>query len=272
MASTWHVDESVWAAYAAGELDPVAEASVDAHVAGCAECRVGARALVPEPALEPVWAGISAAVRRPERPWVLRLLRRFGVEEDDLTLLGAADGFSMPWAVAVGSALVTVVLAAMVPSRQDLIFLMCGPLVPMLAVAAAFDATDPLRELTTATPYSKLRLVLLRTAATLAVALPATLAIGLGLPGLEPIAFAWLLPAFALTLTSLMAMTWLAPWPASAAVAGAWAVAVSTVNASGGVATLSSAVTQLTMLGVAVLMSGALVLRTSTHRIAGGEG
>jgi hypothetical protein len=272
MSGTWHVEDNVWAAYAAGGLDPVAVASVDAHVAGCAQCRGTARRYVPPPALEPVWTGISARVRRPELSWALRLLSRCRVQDDDLTLLGAAGGFSLPWAVAVGSALLTVVLAALVPSRQDLIFLLLSPLVPVLAVAAAFDATDPLRALTSATPYSKLRLVLLRTTATLAVAVPSTLAIGLGLPGLEAIAFAWLLPALALTLTALMAMTWLAPWPASAVVAAGWALAVWTADTAGTVGALSSSTTQLAMSTVAVLMSAALVLRSTTHRIAGGEG
>ena len=41
---SWHVEQHTWEAYSMGHLDPVAEASVEAHVTGCAQCRdVGPR-------------------------------------------------------------------------------------------------------------------------------------------------------------------------------------------------------------------------------------
>ena len=39
----WHVEESMWEAYAAGLLDLSVQASVDTHVAGCAHCRAAAK-------------------------------------------------------------------------------------------------------------------------------------------------------------------------------------------------------------------------------------
>ena len=43
---SWHLEQHTWDAYAAGRLDPVAEASVEAHVTGCAQCRDAAEAVL----------------------------------------------------------------------------------------------------------------------------------------------------------------------------------------------------------------------------------
>ncbi len=109
-------------------------------------------------------------------------MRRLGVAPDDVVVVSAADAFLVPWAVAVGFAVVSacvVGLAGLGPASRDAAFLALAPLVPVLAVVASYDALDPLREVMAPTPYSKLRLALLRATAALAVAVPATMAIGL---------------------------------------------------------------------------------------------
>ncbi len=268
----WHVEEAVWRAYVAGGLDTVAEASVDAHVIRCARCQGAARTYAPASTLESVWSEVSAEIARPELPRTVRWLRRLGVPEDDLVTLAAADGFLVPWALAVGCALACVAVAAMAPAWDDVVFVLTAPLIPVLAVVAAFDATDPLRALAVTTPYSKLRLALLRTAATLVVALPATMAIGLIIPGLRPFAFSWLLPALALTFATLALLTWMRPWTASGFVAAAWTTVVLTASGSTEVALLTGESAQMAYAAALVLSSTAWVLRTSTVRLAGGNG
>jgi hypothetical protein len=268
----WHVDERLWQAYAAGRLDEIAEASIDAHVTGCPICRETARSMVQPVVTEALWQGIRDEVRRPELPRVLRWMQGLGWREDDLVLLAAAGGFYLPWALAVGAALVCVNITAMAPVSAEGTFLLLAPLIPVLAVVAAFDATDPLRLLATASPYSKLRLALLRTTTTLAVSFPATMAIGLGLPGLDALAFSWLLPSLALTSCALVLLTWWGPWTAAGAVAVAWSTVVIGTWSAAETSSLTGATVQLGFVLVALLMATALVLRTTTFKLLGGEG
>src|SRR5262249_30862260 len=68
---------------------------------------------------------------------------------------------------------------------------------------------DPALEPELVTPYPALRLVLLRTIAVLALALPAVLLFGLLVPGQT--AFAWLLPALGFVAVVPGAATWVSP-------------------------------------------------------------
>lgn len=265
----WHVDGQLWQAYAAGRLDQVAEASIDAHVNGCTTCQAGARAAVSPATTEELWRGIQAEVRRPELPRTLRWLRRLGVREDDLALLAASDGFLLPWATAVGSALVCALLTGATSTLQQETFALLAPLVPVLAVVAAFDAIESVRDLVRTTPYSKLRLSLLRTTATLVVAIPATMPIGLVIPGLEQLAFSWLLPALALTGGTLVLLTWLGPWTATGVVAATWTATVIGTVRTTGVDILSAPASQALFAALACALAVALVLRTSPRRLLG---
>jgi hypothetical protein len=266
----WHVDSAVWAAYAAGRLDHVAENAVDTHVVRCGQCRQAARSQVGTETLEPLWTGIALEVARPVVARRHRWLHRAGVREADTVLLGASDGLLVPWAVAVGSALACAMLTGLLPRYQDFSFLLLAPLIPVLAVVAAHDATDPLRELVSGTPYSKLRLALLRTTAALAVAVPLTLAVGLLIPGLQNLAFLWLLPGLGLTLGALVLLTWLPPWPAGVVVGSAWSTVVLVVGRLDDLASLTGPTAQLAYAVVVLLMTTLLVLRTTTLKLPGG--
>ncbi len=85
-------------------------------------------------------------------------------------------------------------------------------------------ADDPALEPETVTPYPALRLVLLRTIAVLALALPAVLLLGLVVPGEAP--FAWLLPAVGFVAVVLAASTWVSPLNAAMVVSAAWLMTV----------------------------------------------
>ena len=142
----------------------------------------------------------------------------------------------------------------------------------MLAVVTSYDALDPLRESAGPTPYSKLRLALLRAAAALAVAVPATMAIGLVVPNMDDLALAWLAPSLGLTLAALVLLTWLEAWVTGALVASAWVTVVALLRAGDQVDALTTPVGagRLRRLGAVGLVL-ALVLRTSTLRLQGGE-
>ena len=263
----WHVDGATWTAYAAGRLDPVAQAAVDAHVVSCPACRDGARAQIVS--VEPLWEAVHTAIARPRLPVSLRVLRRLGAPEDDLVALAASDDLRLPWAVAVGSSLLCAMVAGLASAHQDAFFLVLAPLVPVLSLVAAYDATDPVRELAGATPYSKLRLALLRTTAALAFALPLTLTVGLVVPGLRPLALVWLLPALGLTGGALLLLTWLTAWTAGGVVALAWALVVVATERTGDVTVLTGPAAQAALAAVGVGCAALLVVRTTTLHTQG---
>jgi hypothetical protein len=223
-----HVDGATWAAYAGNGLDPMAEAAVEAHVTACRHCREGARALVPD--VEPLWAAVQAEISRPRRSWLTRL----GLPETDLVVAGAARDLLLSWSVAVGAAVACAIVTGLapvhLPGGAPALFVILAPLIPVLAVVAAYDATDPLREVTAVTPYSQLRLALLRTAAALTAAIPLTVASALVVPALHGYFAAWLLPGLALTVLTLILLTRLTAWVASAVVGAGWVVAASTTD------------------------------------------
>jgi hypothetical protein len=270
--SEWHVSTDVWQAYAAGGLDSVAMASIDSHVVRCARCQRSARAVVPATVTDPVWGAVASAVREPELPPTVRWLRRLGVRDKDLVVLAASEGFVLPWSLAVGAALVSALLTSVLTARQDEIFWLLAPTAPVFAVIAAFETTEPLRAIMASTPYDKVRLAVLRTVATLAVALPVTVGVGLAVPGLADLAFVWLLPSLTLTSLALVLHTWLKSWSAAALSAGSWVVVVVVTARAGEFAALSAFGAQASSLALAVALAWVFVLRSSSFRLLGGEG
>lgn len=261
----WHVDSLTWRAYAAGRLDPAAEAAVDAHVIACDGCRAGARELLPDP--EPLWHAVHDVIARPRLRWWIRWLRRIGVPDGDLAVMAAADDLLLPWAVAVGGALVSVIAAGNLGRHDDAAFLLLAPLMPVLAVIAAFDATDPMRELATTTPYSKLRLALLRTAATLAVALPVTVAASAAVPVLRPLTWVWLLPSLGLTCAALVLLTWTSTRACAVIVAASWVGVVAVVTGAGRLDAVGTLSGQLAFAAVTAALIAAFIRVTSTPHV-----
>jgi hypothetical protein len=130
------------------------------------------------------------------------------------------------WLAGVAAVLVFAALgAAFGHARGVWLFLAVAPVVPCLVVAAGYDPwMDPALEPELVTPYPVFRLVLLRTVAVLALALPAVLLFGLVVPGQT--AFAWLLPATGFVAVVLAASTWVSPLRAAIAVSLAWLAVV----------------------------------------------
>jgi hypothetical protein len=273
-AQVWHVPPELWRDYASGRLDPAAEASLETHVTGCPVCRASARAHVAPATSAAIWNSVNATVTRPRLPASVRWLRRLGVPEHELVLLGSVDGLVVPWVTAVGAALAVALLSGLASAyytHYDVLFVVLAPLVPVLAVVAAFDVTESLRELSAATPYSKLRLTLLRATAALVVAVPVMMALGLLIPDLEPLAFVWLLPALALTISALVLLTWMAPRVVGGVLGVAWTVLAGSVGSVGRIDVFTSSISQAVFACAAAVLAAVLVTRTSSRSLLGGD-
>ena len=267
----WHLSTPVWQRYAAGELDAVAEASVETHLTSCEVCQSSASETIPSAEVATLWQGVATAIARPRPTRLGRLATRLGLPDDDAVVVRASTALYLPWVISVSAALVCAALAAVLPEPHGTSsFVVIAPLIPVLAVAAAYDTTDPLRELVGPTPLSKLRIALLRASVALAAAVPVTLGVGLLVPGLGGLAFAWLLPSLALTLASLLLLTRLTAPIATATVAGGWVVGVLAITGDQAPVALGSTAAQSTFLGVAVVLGLLLWLRTSSTRLQGG--
>ncbi|WP_411080954.1 zf-HC2 domain-containing protein [Streptomyces sp. cmx-18-6] len=105
------------------------------------------------------------------------------------------------------------------------LLLVTAPVLPFAGVALSYGRhTDPLYEIVASTPSGGLRLLLTRTAAVLAVSVPALTLAGAVLPSSAggPGAAAWLLPGLALTLATLALGSFVGCRRGAAAVGTAW--------------------------------------------------
>jgi hypothetical protein len=204
----------------------------------------------------------------------VRWLRHLGVPERELVLLGSADAVVMPWITAVGAAIAVALISGLGSSsyvEHDVVFLALAPLVPVLAVLAAFDATECLREVSAATPYSKLRLALVRATTALLVAVPTMVVLGSVVPVLEPLAFVWLLPALALTASALVLLTWMTTRVVGAVVGSLWLGFACVTGGAGHLDLVTAEIPQLVFAGAGVALVAVLALRTSSRRLLGGD-
>ena len=271
MTTDWHATDEMLRSYARGETDIAVMASVEAHLMRCAQCRGRVAAEAPAEPLAAVWDRVVDAVQTPPLPVVVRVLRRLGVSESDALLLSAARSLSGAWTLASVAVVVFAALAA-IPgvSQGRALYLLVAPLVPVLGVVAAFASGDPLADLTSTTSYAKARLALLRTVAVTVTSIPLSIAVGLAVPEIELLAFAWLLPALALTLLTLVAMTWWGHEPVGLAVGALWVAVIATAYASHDVAAAVRAELQLVYLVLALLAATALAIRIRATSAPGG--
>jgi len=227
----WHVDDEMLRRYVTG-TDLAAEgSSVEQHVLVCAQCRarVNAPAIGTDLAVvdvAAVWDRTRNAVEVPQPSIFERLLRVAGLPAHEARLVAAASAFRGVWMVGGAAVLTFAAVAAVIGHARGLwLFLAVAPIVPCLIVALSYDRRfDPALEPEMVTPYPALRLVLLRTIAVLALALPAVLLFGLVVPGGLP--FAWLLPAVGFVAVVLAASTWVSPLNAAVTVSVAWLLTI----------------------------------------------
>ncbi len=222
----WHLDDDTLRRYVE-RTDSLAEgASAEQHLLSCAPCRARVTAAAGVIDLAAVWDRTRDAVEVPRPSVFERLLRGAGLPAHEARLVAVASAFRGVWLAGVAAVLAFAALAAALGHARGVwLFLAVAPVAPCLVVAAGYDPwLDPALEPELVTPYPVLRLILLRTIAVLALALPAVLLFGLAVPG--ETAFAWLLPATGFVAVVLAASTWVSPLRAALAVSTAWLAVV----------------------------------------------
>ncbi len=261
--SPWHVDEATLQAYVGGQPLVLAGASVETHLMGCALCRGRLKELMPTEAVERAWSAIRAHVESPQLSLPERLVRRMGLSTELARLLVAVPAFRGAWLLGLVTVTAFAGLAALVAGDLGLtLFLIVAPLAPVAGVAASFGGdADPCHELVTVTPYSAVRLLLLRTAGVLATSLPVTLLAGLVLPGPDWVGVAWLTPAAAgVTLTLLLAPV-IGATTTAATVAACWSAGVVVASRLSGPVEVVGPTMQLLSTALILVAVAALAVR-----------
>jgi hypothetical protein len=232
----WHLDDDALRRYVE-RTDSLAEgASAEQHLLSCEPCRqrvnatvtvaasVSERSVIEGSVIDfaAVWERTRDAVEVPRPSVFERLLRGAGLPAQEARLVAVASAFRSVWLTGVVAVLAFAALAAALGHARGMwLFLAVAPIVPCLVVASSYDPwMDPALEPELVTPYPMLRLILLRTIAVLALALPAVLVSGLFIPTEEP--FAWLLPAVGFVAVVLAASTWFSPLRSAVAVSSVW--------------------------------------------------
>ncbi len=273
MTGSWHLDDDLLDTYAEGRpLSAALAASVEAHLERCATCQ---SRLVPaaDPArLDAVWAEVEDALDAPRAGLLERLLLRAGVASDTARLLAVTPSLQASWLTGTAVVLTLALLVAHSGERGLALFLALAPVLPVAGIAVAFGPrTDPLHEVAVAAPYSSFRLLLVRSAAVLTatavLAVPATFLV----PSTPLVAAAWLLPALALSVTSLALAARVDPVVSSAGLSGTWLVlALSGLAPDRDPLVVATVVPQLLCL-VLLVVSGAVLLRQGRAPLLNGS-
>lgn len=268
---SWHVDADRLRRYARRELDPASAWSVESHVTGCHECRaeVMSGSLVPAARVGAIAQRVRVRVDAPTPTPVERVLEAVGVPSHLARLLAATPSLTLSWLAAVGFVLVTAVIAARAgwqpldpDDRSPLLFLTLAPLVPLAGIAAAYGPNvDPTYEIGLAAPMRSGRLLLLRAVAVLASSLAIAGASAALLPALGWIVAAWILPALAVSATSLALSTTLPPLWASSTVGATWLLLVAGSEALTDVRLAAFGTTGQLVAGAVLAVAGAVVWR-----------
>jgi hypothetical protein len=222
--TAWHLDDDLVGVYADGlPMAPALQASVDKHLEACAHCRTRLAPAVDPARLDAVWAEVVAAVDAPRPGLLERLLLRGGVRENTARLLAATPSMRASWLSSLAAVLAIALLSAHAVQDGVVLFLALAPVLPVAGVAVAFaPLTDPAHELTAAAPYGRVRLLVVRTTAVVGTTLVPAAALAALLPGEPWLAVAWLLPALALTASTLALSTWLEPLRSAGMLTLAW--------------------------------------------------
>jgi hypothetical protein len=232
--TVWHLDPEAIRRYAQGAAPPELAASAEAHLMRCADCRVEISSYVDAQRVATIWHEVVDRVDAPRRSGLERMLARLGVGDATARLVAATPTLRGPWLFAVAGVLAIAAWAAQADERLLEMFLVVAPLGPLAGVGVAFaGGLDPTREIGLAAPYSGLRLLLIRTAAVLAVTVPIVAAVGFALPGSTWLAAAWLLPTAGLTCAALALTARTTPVVAVGVVATAWVLVTAPTTIAG---------------------------------------
>ncbi|MEV8517356.1 zf-HC2 domain-containing protein [Dactylosporangium sp. NPDC051484] len=266
-----HYDRALLRRYLGGDIGPVPSASIEAHLMACPSCRATLAELSDPATLRRAWDGVRAQIQRPVLSPPLRALRRLGLTERDAVLLNASQSLRGPWVLASAAVFVFVVAAAWSSSNlATACYLLGAPLVPLLGVVGAFVTGDSLAELANTTPYSKVRLSLLRTLAVMVTTVPFVVGFGAILPGIGWLSVAWLGPGLGLTLAALVLLTWWPPRVAGALLCAAWIAVVAVAFGRHDVVLTVRPHAQLVYVAITCVTAVALAIRIRLARTPGG--
>ena len=270
--SGWHLDDDLLDTYAEGRpMTPALAASVEAHLERCSDCQ---RRLAPQAdaaRLDTVWAQVVDATDAPRVSLLERLLVRVGVAPDTARLLAVTPSLRLSWITGTALVLVLALVAAHSGDDGVALFLALAPVLPVAGVAVAFGPrSDPLHEVAVAAPYSSYRLLLVRSAAVVAATLLLALPAAALLPSTPWVAAAWLLPALALTCTSLALATRVEPVVSSAALAGTWlSLSLSGLAPDRDPLVVATVVPQLLCLALFLVAAGSLLAQRRSPLVSG---
>lgn len=261
----WHLPPAVLSAYAEGRTDTPVSWSVEAHLADCDLCR---QALPPANTavdLDAVWNEIVDVVDRPDPRPVESALRRVGLSEPVARLLGATPSLSLSWFAGVAVVLGSAVLAAGLREQSVGLFLVLAPLVPVAGIAAAYGpGLDPAYEVAVAAPMRGIRLLLVRAVAVLIGSFVVSLVASAFLPGAATTVLAWVLPAFALSASTLALGTYIEPIRAAIGLGFGWlALTIVTVQRTHDLMSLFQPSGQLFAATVAVVAVAIVAIRAA---------
>lgn len=224
----WHVPPDVAQRYVGLTLDSARAASVEQHVLTCTACRAQLAActaddLTTAAELDALWLEVIDAVDRPRAGPVGSFLHRLRVPDDVARVIAATPALRLSWIASVAVVLSFAVANALRVDGSDALFLVLAPIIPLAGIGTAYGArTDPLHELSRATPMPGSRIFLLRSLAVLLTAIPLTFvaALALGVDGVGTMA--WLLPALGLVGATMGLSTWMAPRVAASVAGLGW--------------------------------------------------
>ncbi|MGA8977482.1 MAG: hypothetical protein WB473_00030, partial [Pedococcus sp.] len=147
------------------------------------------------------------------------------------------------------------------------LFLFVAPLAPVAGVAMAFGGdADPSQEIVVTTPFSSIRLLLLRTAAVVATCVPIAALVGLSIPGPGWLFVAWLTPAAACVTVTLALSPYVGLISSGVSVGVVWSLfALAAVRGDGNPLVLVGPASQSASAAL-VLVAGS-VLVTRLHSI-----
>jgi hypothetical protein len=259
--TVWHADAELLAEYAGGRLDLARAASVEQHLLACGRCRAGMAAVADRPLLDRVWRDTVDVLDRPPVSVRERILTALGLAPPAARLASKASNAHRAW---LWSCALLAAFAFAAPRTDGWLimwFLVLAPLVPVTGVALAYGPhTDAMHEVVAAAPYSRLRLILLRSLMVVPVTGALLLVTGLTMPGGLSASALWLLPGLALSAVTLALEARFGALPVAAALSMGWiAFAVVARASTGTVLTAYGPAVQLLCLTavVAVVASAA---------------
>ena len=261
---TWHIPEPTLRAYVTGHVQDADAWSVEAHLTSCETCRLSLATVAAEDAersaaIDQAWTALAGRLSYQGRMRPATRIRA--------TRMLVVGGRAARWAWLAACALVLVFAAAMGASNATSVpwLGIIAPLVPLLGVAASYGSgLDHAYEVIATTPAGGLRLLLVRSAAVLAVTTPLALAAG-GVGGYGSPA-PWLLASLTLTLAALALGSAIGVERAAAVVGTAWVVAV-----GGAVVNPSAPPPALLTLDAAPVLVTAIALAVAVIAVRRGE-